>query len=326
MKEHLTARPLQSTHSTKHNKNRTANTMKMTSKNLMQNHDPKLRAASAFSFKFWLCVFCLSFLAFCFPAYPTRAQTLPEQPDTTNPSVAQVDENLPQSSYVVAENSNNPLKHRLLQDSISIPEGEEDKTSKNELQQLIEQIRSIEFKPQDEAPKPIIIVEPAPTAEPNETSSDTQTTEEPVEKEPEFKPQPSESQNAAPLPYEPVADQTLQIIENLSQHPEQLDNPLELGEVLFLSGRPKQAALFYQEALNRKTSEQAGSAQDRAWILFQIANCLQDDDLETAAKMYRQLIAEYPDSPWADLAKAQNRLLDWYQKDKPRMLIAESQF
>jgi uncharacterized protein with HEPN domain len=41
--------------------------------------------------------------------------------------------------------------------------------------------------------------------------------------------------------------------------------------------------------------------------------------------MYRQLIAEYPGSPWVDLAKAREKLIDWYLKDKPRTLIAEPQ-
>jgi hypothetical protein len=45
-----------------------------------------------------------------------------------------------------------------------------------------------------------------------------------------------------------------------------------------------------------------------------------------AMRTYRQLIAEYPDSPWADLAKAQDKLVDWFHKDKPAALITESQF
>ena len=65
--------------------------------------------------------------------------------------------------------------------------------------------------------------------------------------------------------------------------------------------------------------------RNRAWILFQIGNCLKDDDLAKAQEMYRQLITECPGSPWAEPAKAREKLIDWYLKEKPRTLIAESQ-
>ncbi len=235
-----------------------------------------------------------------------------------------------------------PVNRRLLwQAGFSIAKDQKDNKSKNELQRIIEQIRSVELKPKNQAPEPVIAVEPAPTTGPNEILSDTETPKEPNEKEIESK-QPAPfcnksgsplaksrkigpSQNVNPLPYEPVNDQTLQLLENLLQHPDQADNPFELGEILFLSDCLKEAGVFYQEALNRSSPDKVSSAQNRAWILFQIGNCLKDDDPLTAMKMYRQLIAEYPDSLWADLAKARNKLIDWYQQDKPQTLIAESQ-
>jgi tetratricopeptide (TPR) repeat protein len=126
-------------------------------------------------------------------------------------------------------------------------------------------------------------------------------------------------------PYKPVTDRTLQMLGNITQDPNQLDNPFEMGEVMYFSGHLKEAAVFYQEALNRTDPEKTGAGRNRAWILFQLGNCLRDDDLTTAQKMYRQLIAEYPGSPWVDLAKAREKLIDWYLKDKPRTLIAEPQ-
>lgn len=235
-------------------------------------------------------------------------------------SAAQADQKSPQSGFTVPENLNSHLGRQLWQVSISVPKGEKDKRSKNELQQIIEQIRSVEFEPQKETSKPVAAVKPVSTTidvikKPSETSVDTKVQEEPKKREIE-----------SGLPYEPVTAQTLQMLENLAQHPGRLDNPFELGEVLFLSGHLKEAAVFYREALNRKSPDEPGLAQDRAWILFQIGNCLRHDDLSTAMKMYRQLIAEYPNSPWVDSAKIQDKLIDWYEKDKPRTLITESQF
>jgi len=226
---------------------------------------------------------------------------------------AQVDKGLPQDGPISRANSDNRSARQLWRAGIAILHDQEDKTGRDELQRIIEQIHSVQFKP-PKAPEPVVVVEPAPAAEPDEIPSDTKAPEELQAKEAESK-----------LPYEPVSDETLQAIEDLLKHSDQLGNPFELGEVLFLSGRLKQAEVFYRQALGRSGADDSGSAQDRDWILFQIANCLREDNPPEALKLYRQLIAEYPDSPWTELAKAQEKLIDWYQKDKPRTLIAEDQ-
>ena len=231
---------------------------------------------------------------------------------------AQIDEKLPQSSFTIAGNPHSDLERQLWRAGISIPESKEDEGGKNELQRIIEQIRSVEFKPANRPTEPAVVVEPTPITENDEISAVTET-------ETAQGPDKIESE----LPYNPVSGQTLHKLENLSQYPDRLDNPLKLGEVLFLSGRLKEAVVFYKDALKRKSPNEADSAplwggQDRAWILFQIGNCMRDRDRPTAMKMYRRLITEYPDSPWTDLAKARNKLIDWYQKDKPRELIVEN--
>ena len=226
---------------------------------------------------------------------------------------AQVDKRLPQDVLINQANSDKWSVRQLWQASVTILQDQEDKTAKDELQRIIKQIRSVQFKPPRKTPEPVVVVKPTPTtAEPNEIPSDTKSPEEPQEKEAESK-----------LPYEPVSGETLQMLEEISKHPDQLGTPFDLGEVLFLSGHPKQAEIFYRQALNRGGADNSGSAQNRDWILFQIANCLREDNPPEALKLYRQLIAEYADSPWTELAKAQEKLIDWYQKDKPWMLITE---
>jgi tetratricopeptide (TPR) repeat protein len=120
-----------------------------------------------------------------------------------------------------------------------------------------------------------------------------------------------------------ITDQTWQILKNLSEHPDELENPFELGEVLFLSGNLAEAADFYQEALKRISADDISSVQERAWILFQTGNCLRHVDMSTAAKVYGQLITQYPNSPWSEMAEAQVKLIDWQQKDGPHKLITE---
>jgi tetratricopeptide (TPR) repeat protein len=216
----------------------------------------------------------------------------------------------------------NLQKSELWRARISPPKTETAKKNEDELQELIRQIYSIEFESPGETPESIVAVAAAPTPtskhpEPNRTSADANT-EPPAERR--------ERAIVPKLPYEPVSDQTLQMLKSLLQHPDQLDNPFELGEVLFLSGHLQEAAISFKEAFSRKSPDQPDLAQDRAWILLQIGNCLRNDDLPTAAKTYRQLITEYPDSPWSDLAKAQYKLIEWYLKDKPRRLTAADIF
>ncbi len=227
-------------------------------------------------------------------------------------SAAAVGQKSPQSSLTILPDPNSNFRRQLWRAELSIAKGEKDKRTKDELKRMIEQIRSIEFKPGKQASETVLVPEVIQTAEPNETLPDTAVPKE--QKTKEIKPK---------LPYEPISDQTLQILKDLSQHLDHLRNSFELGETLVLSGNLKEAAIFYQEALKRKSPDDVGSARNRAWTLFQIGNCLRNDDPITAMKMYGQLITEYPNSPWKELAGARSKLLNWFLTDKPGELIAE---
>ena len=278
--------------------------MKVRNQNSKQSYDSELKGPVTSDFKLWLCISCFAFLPFCLLAVPTGT--------VSANSATDVSQKLPQNSFAVPRDPNNRSESQLWQAWISVANDEKDGKSRNELKQIIEQIRSVEFKPQKQVPKAVVVTEPAPAIEPNETLADTAVRKELEKKEPEHK-----------LPYGLITGQTLQMLRNLSQHPDKLDNPFELGEVLFLSGNPREAAVFYRQALNRISPDDVTSARDRAWILFQMGNSLWGDDPPEAAKMYGQLITEYPDSPWVDLAKAQRELIGWYQKDEPHKLVAE---
>ena len=238
-------------------------------------------------------IFCLLFSVFCSLTY----------------SDAAAGQKSPQSTFLTPPDPNNNFRQQLWRAELSVAKDEKNKETKNELKRIIEQIRSIKFESQKEIFEPIIVPEAVLIDEPNEAVSETKEQEK---KEIELK-----------LPYEPITDKTLQILKNLSQHLDNLRNSFELGETLFLSGNLKEAAIFYREALKRKGPDDVGSAQDRDWILFQIGNCLRNDDPPTAIKTYGQVIIEYPNSPWKELAEARSKLLDWYQKDEPHKLITE---
>lgn len=267
-------------------------------------HDAKLKSSAALAFNFCLYIFCFTFL-------PLRLLTSLVGTASANP-VAETGRESAQSTPVVVTDSNSPHRRQLWRADISLARGQKDEKSKHELRRLIEHIRSVEFEPPKKAAEPVIVLDETPAIEPDKTPASMT-----VEKEEE------KSEIEPKLPYGPITAQTLQIMAGLSESPEKLANPFELGEVLFLGGNLKEAAVFYQEVLKREDPDDAGSSRNRAWVLFQIGNCLRGNDLPAAAKTYGRLITEYPNSPWAEMATAQAKLIDWYLKDEPYKLIAE---
>jgi len=278
--------------------------VKMKNSNKKYNYDSQLKSSATLSFKLYFYIACFMFLSL---------RLLTSLTGTAYANSADVDSRkLSQSSVITSRDPKNLSGLELLRAEIGIAKGQIDTKSKNQLKEIIEQIRSVEFGPQKQAPAPVFIPEKAPAIEPEETVPDV-----PVPKEKVI-------QAAKPrLPDKPITGETLQMLRNLAQNPEKLDNPLELGDILFISGNVKEAVTFYSEALKRKDPNDAGVSWDRAWILFQTGNCLRNDDLPAAAKMYRQLLTEYPNSPWAGLATAQSNLIAWYLKDEPEKLMLQ---
>lgn len=232
----------------------------------------------------------------------------------------QFDKETPQGFSTDKPISNSHFEIQLWKTRLGVPKNEKDNRSRAELQRIIEQIYSIEFERINQTTESVIADEPVADAEtaditePDKILSDANTPKEAGKEQVAFK-----GENA--LPYGSLTDQTLQMIRSLSQQAEQVNNPFELAEVLFRGGYLKEASVFYQEALNRKNPPEPLSAHEKAWILFQTGNCLRSDDLTKALKMYRQVILECPDSPWTDLAKIQEKLISWHQKEEPRKLV-----
>lgn len=259
------------------------------------------------------CVFSFSFLVCCFLTVIAGAETSSELPASTSSRVSSLAKDVRGvGAPAVVGAADSRLRRKLWQASIGIPEEDENKMGENELSRIVEQVRSVEFKPQKEISEPVVVAKQALIAEPNKALLVAGAQKEVVEEGSDFKPW-----------SEPVSSETLHMLEDLLEHPDRSMNPVELGDVLFLSENTKEAAKFYQEALDRRGGDDVRSASDRAWALFQTGNCLRHNDAAVAKEMYGQLIAGYPDSPLADLAKAQNRLIDWYQKDDPWTLVGD---
>ncbi len=202
---------------------------------------------------------------------------------------------------------------QLYREEITPPQDQKESQGKTELMQLISRIHSIRFSSEDHISDNTAIKKEKPTVDPNTKPSGDSQQKPAVESKAEV----SVTQTGGS-----VTGQTLQTLTGLLKEPQKLNNPAQLAEVLYLDGKPQQAAALYQEALRLTRPDDASQTANRAWYLFQAANCLRDSDIAAASKLFEQLIKEYPDSPWTESARTQNKIILWYQQDNPDKLVA----
>ncbi len=232
---------------------------------------------------------------------------------------AEIGDKLPPASPATASVSGEQFEHPLQESRKSPPVQSHDNSKSNELRQIIEQVRSVKFEkyhgesvePQQPAQQnadtaPAVPFQPTVAALPDETE-----------------PQPLASSAATHPAGESTSNLTLLIIEEQLKDPNQITNPFELAEILFRSGRLVQAGLCYKQALNIMPTDDPNLGTERAWILFQIGNCLKDEDPNTARESYSELIRTHPDSPWTEIAKIRYGLIEWSQQEKPVELIQQ---
>jgi len=280
--------------------------------------------------------FCLTCLLLCLHGSPAVAKLSPALPDPNNPSPptlaeaptdttadsnSQIAEEPPARNWLIAKSPTTDIGRKLWQTRITVPNSKNDTGSNDDLRRIIEMIRSVEFKPRNKTPEPLAALESPTRVEPNETAGERSPGKN------------AETQQIKPEPRPGMlSEETLQILAKQLQNPEQIKNPFELAEVLFHGGRLKEAAICYQQVLLRADPNQpagpwAGQPDPNRqidWILFQIGNCLRNDDPPKAMEVYSRLCNDHAGSMWADLAKARSTLLSWYRQDEPRKLIEQN--
>jgi len=204
------------------------------------------------------------------------------------------------------------LTKRLWQSRMAAPDPNEDIETRRALAQLIKQIRSVDFTA---GGQPSAFDLPTESYEPKEPEAPEPLPIEPWKTALETPRISASAEKTAPPP---ASDEALK---RLVQNADDIQNPLELAELLFLSSRRAEAAVLYQKALDRLDMNAPATREDRAWILFQLGNCLRETDMIRARDMYVKLVTEYPDCPWTELAQAHGRLIAWYQKARPEQLL-----
>ena len=184
----------------------------------------------------------------------------------------------------------------------------------DDLRNIIEQIRSLSI----EREQP-----PVTENKVQKTEDKEQKTDDAGLKTDDNKPKIENPSSAlSPQPSE-LGDGLRQDIDALLKDPNRIANPLQLAEILFKIGKLGPAAVCYKQALATTAPDDPCSANERAWVLFQIGNCLKFDDPNAAKDSFAQLLRTYPDSPWSDAAKTCHELTAFLQQENPNKLIRE---
>ena len=106
---------------------------------------------------------------------------------------------------------------------------------------------------------------------------------------------------------------TLATLKDLS--PEQASS---LAAALHKAGYEVQAFGFYEQAMK------ASQGSQQAFLLLQMAHCKRTADPVTAQTLYRRVAVDFKDTPWATLAAAYDRSIDFDLVHKPAQTIANA--
>jgi tetratricopeptide (TPR) repeat protein len=206
----------------------------------------------------------------------------------------------------------NAVTRQLWRNRVLAPEQTDDPETQIALNGLVRRIRSMRFEAKEQPPAAAPFVMPEPT----ERRVDVAPGQDAAERKEERPPTASSAPRESPLSLEAA-----EALQRVVADPNQAGNPLELAELLYLTGRLPEAAVLYRKALDGAAGKGPGAQADRAWILLQLGNCLRDAKPAQARDIYARLVAEHPDCPWVDLAKAHSQLITWYEQVQPRQWV-----
>lgn len=110
------------------------------------------------------------------------------------------------------------------------------------------------------------------------------------------------------------------LLEKVSRlDPSTFDSPSVMAEALFLADQQAAAARFYEAAAENETD-----GEERAWLLFQAANCRRKEDTQASLKLFKKLIDEHAESIWATIARRQKAIIEWQEETNLSAMLEEA--
>jgi len=98
-------------------------------------------------------------------------------------------------------------------------------------------------------------------------------------------------------------------------------NPVPLADSLYLGGYLDEAYPLYRQGLGGELTD-----PDRAWVLFQMANCKRISDPPAANSLYKRVVSEYPDSRWSGIIQIQSEIIEWKNRTRPEQALEKAKF
>jgi hypothetical protein len=205
-------------------------------------------------------------------------------------------------------------KDKLLRTSVSSITDDSNSRTKQTLNSLIEQIGSMKIRPKAKEIQP----ESKP-AEDNkkDATDDAKETGKSTETETA-----AETEDQQQISANALNPEIVQKLEWIIEQSATTDDPQLLADMLYQCGYYELATYFYELAISRGIEEQMEDA-DKSWLMMQKAVCLSNTNPQQALKIYQGLISQYPASPWMDLAKNYEGLIDWLEAQQPKKLIEQ---
>jgi hypothetical protein len=126
--------------------------------------------------------------------------------------------------------------------------------------------------------------------------------------------QESTSQSQPAAARKTISTETLELLKK--NPPGDIKELLAIADALFSNDELAESAVFYDLAL-----QQSPTGDEKGWVLFQLANCRRYSDPAGARAMFKKLADEVPNCPWANLAGAVDRVIEWEMTEKPQALL-----
>ena len=111
-----------------------------------------------------------------------------------------------------------------------------------------------------------------------------------------------------------------ELLEKVSRlDPNTVDAPRLMADALFLAGQQAAAAPFYEVAAEKETDD-----EEKAWLLFQAANCRRKEDPQAALRIFAKLIDGHAESMWATIARRQKAIIEWQEETNLSAILEEA--
>ena len=209
------------------------------------------------------------------------------------------------TSGTAAHSQSSQAQHELWRNSVAPPADEAPGAS---LRKAIRDVLATEVNPQPERTD-AVAQEPQAGAETPERPTTQPATTATTQPATRTVPQPKDKHSG-------LSPATLTTLRSAAA--KGISKPIMLADSLYRGGYLPEAAEVYELA-----EKAAGTEADRAWAIYQMANCKRNSEPDVALGLYRRLVSEYPDCCWSLSAQMKGEIISWEQVNTPEKVLEE---